>query len=272
MGTERQFEMTRSGDQPVNAGRGHPDLPVANRAQVAFHLVRECFRFPVLHHRRDALDRMKTTKELFGHGRIRAGLPDPAFERQERAAYRRQMLLAFGVVVVQEAVEELVAHHALTVSPSPPASSFRTSRPSASGENGFVRYADAPAFSAAARLSSSPRVVSTAMGTLRYFACERTNWSTSSPCMSGMFRSRRISPMEPTARRSIACRPVSASRNSTVGKNRARAARTIRRIVGESSTTRICCISSCALGAFAAPEGNVTISCGRASCGGLPHG
>ena len=53
--------------------------------------------------------------------------------RPQGAADGGEMLFAFRVVLVQEAIEEFVAHGAAAVK------SFCASRPRLSGENGFVR-------------------------------------------------------------------------------------------------------------------------------------
>ena len=68
-----------------------------------------------------------------------------------------------------------------------------------------------------------------------------TNFSTSMPCMSGMFRSSTMSCTRATASCSMASRPVEASMNSE-DSSPCREALTIFRMVGESSTMRILCI------------------------------
>ena len=108
-------------------------------------------------HRGNALYRVKGAEQLFGDGRVRSRLADGCFEREQATAEHHQVLVAFGEVVVEEAIEE-VRH-----------SNRPTSAANVCGTNGLVRYVVAPACSAAPRLASSPRVVSTMIGTVRYF-------------------------------------------------------------------------------------------------------
>ena len=64
--------------------------PLANRAQTALHLVREPLGFAQLHHRRDALQRMKAPEQFFDDRRRRVGAPMAASSasRLRRTAIR----------------------------------------------------------------------------------------------------------------------------------------------------------------------------------------
>src|SRR3954467_9140374 len=100
---------------------------------------------------------METAKQFFSHRRVGAPLPDGRLQRQQPAANGGQVLIAFGEVVGEKAVDEF-AHRG---DPIRLASSVRACVNKASGVNGFVMYAVAPACNAASRVAASPLVVST---------------------------------------------------------------------------------------------------------------
>src|SRR6185436_20836432 len=145
-------------DERVDAGRRQADLPFAHGAQVGLHLVREQLDLAVLHHPRDALQRVERPEQLLADGPIRTRLADRPLEREQRAANRRQVLVTLGKVVVEKVVEEFRHWRAAS-------SSSRAVLAMLPGANGFVMYAVAPASSAAVRLASSPLVVRMITGT-----------------------------------------------------------------------------------------------------------
>src|SRR3954467_8453981 len=104
---------------------------------------------------------METAKQFFSHRRVGAPLPDGCLQRQQPAANGGQVLIAFGEVVREKAIDEF-AHGE---DPIWFASSVRAWVTKASGVSGFVMYAVAPACNAASRVAASPRVVSTITGT-----------------------------------------------------------------------------------------------------------
>ena len=105
------------------------------------------------------------------------GSPPTAGSSSEQAApYRGEMLLRLGEVVVHERRDEIagvIGHPGLMPRDEGTdascararASNSATDKASVAGRNGFVMYAEAPAWSAASRLVSSPRVVRTRTGT-----------------------------------------------------------------------------------------------------------
>src|SRR3954469_12192754 len=96
-------------------------------------------------------------------------------EREQDTSDSCQVLVALGEVVIDEVIEKPpIAGHTHA-----PFNKGCTCDSMVAGTNGLVRYSVAPYWSAAARLSSSPRVVSTTTGKSRRAGWDRMKRSTS---------------------------------------------------------------------------------------------
>src|SRR3954468_8136739 len=155
------FQRPGARDQHFDAVGRQPDVAFADGAKIALHLVREQLAVALFDHAREPLQGVETAKEFFGDGGIGAPLADRGLQRQQPAANGGQVLIAFGEVVREKAVDEF-AHG---WDPIRFASSVRACVNKASGVNGLVMYTVAPACNAASRVAASPRVVSTITGT-----------------------------------------------------------------------------------------------------------
>jgi hypothetical protein len=152
-------------DQRIDAERGEDDVAAPQRPQVALHLVGEALCVAILDHAGEALEGVVGAKQFLADARIGARLPHRFLEGKQRVSNRRQVLVALREVVGEESVAE--RGHAV------PDAAAAVSRDcacaaSACGANGLVMKALAPACSAAWRLASSPRVVRTTTGSVRY--------------------------------------------------------------------------------------------------------
>src|SRR3569833_1018922 len=184
---------------------------------------------------------MEAAEQLVEQCPIDVRLIDMLLKCKHASAGNREMLVALDEVVVEECgdVERArIGRVGRWFGHAGRFNSWRACSVNAAGSNGLVRYKFAPASNTAVRLSSSPRVVRTMIGISRKAACFRTKCTTSSPCTSGMFRSRTIRSALASASRSIASNPFAASEKTTPEMPRNEAA-TMRRIVAESSTIRI---------------------------------
>jgi len=106
-GGNRRFERAGSLDQQVHAPGGQRGLAVSQRAQVFLELVRQQFGLAMIDHPGQALERVKAAEEFFEHAGVNAALTDRALERKQRTTNRRQVLLGFGEIVVDKAVEKI---------------------------------------------------------------------------------------------------------------------------------------------------------------------
>ena len=73
----RCLERAGALDQQVHAGGGQDRVALAQRAQIAFELVRQRFGLAMIDHARDALERMEAAEQLFEDAAVdaRAGRP-----------------------------------------------------------------------------------------------------------------------------------------------------------------------------------------------------
>ncbi len=155
-------------------------------------------------------------------GPIDVGATDRRLEREQQAAHAGEVLIALGEVVVQKIGNDSrrASRPGSRATPLRAVPARRTA--GVCGTNGLVMYCVAPAAIAASRLESSPRVVSTTTGTSREPGCRRRNLSTSTPCISGMLRSRIMRATGPSATCSIASSPLAASTKSNDSSARKR--------------------------------------------------
>ena len=229
-------------EQQVHRAVGQPARRAIGVAQHRLHRVGDVDDRLDADHRRQPLDGVQRAEQLAHLARASTG----RWRRPARRTAGWRSPAPGAPRPRREAGEELRRRR----SPSSRASllgaassSARTSARIASGENGLVMKRVAPAASARAREPSSPRVVTTRMGSARSLSWPRTNSITSKPPMSGMLRSSTTTSKRLSDSRSIASSPLAACVNARSSQAR-RQAMIISRITLLSSTIRASAISA----------------------------